>query len=129
MLSALLLTFTGVVLCYVVGVQWLGQDVLAVAQAVVATQIAGFCALLSTVNVQYIERLKFLTRGAPRTWIFFLVIYVGMTILVGPKSFNVHIYSLMAAPLILTTGLSIIVFGPIQDRIMRRRQSVERRDR
>lgn len=107
---------------------WLGANVLdlsygAVCQGLLATSVAGLTAVLVVVNGVYLPWIKkYILPNTFMTWAVFLSIYFGITVLFSPNAFTSHDFAVLIAPFMFSTGYIIIIFGFLQDRIMRRRQ-------
>ena len=105
---------------------WLGTQVLALTDwnsllCVLASNGAGMAALLLTLQSErrpWIRR-HVLTRSW-RTWTFFLSIYFGGMLLIAPPLREPRILAWLAIPLMASTGFTILIFGPIQDRLTKR---------
>jgi magnesium-transporting ATPase (P-type) len=96
-------------------------------QMLAAASVAGFTAVVTLTNIQWIPWVKriFLT-NISKTWVVFLSLFSAITYGLSPRGLSWQAYGWMAFPLVLSTGFIIILFGPIQDRIVRHRQRKER---
>lgn len=126
MFSALLTATLGVLAALAVG-RYIGLDASDVLRALLASNIAGFLAVLGVVNLQYVSLIKrFLMRGISGTWVFFLATYCVLTWALGPAGWGLAEYAPLSVPLVMSCGFSIVVFGPLQDAAVRRRQQKTR---
>lgn len=88
-----------------------------------ASQVGGLMALLVTLRAEKSRwvREKLLNRSL-KTWALFLSIYLGSLLTLVPALRNPRALGWLIVPLILSNGFCIILFGPIQDRIVRSEQ-------
>lgn len=93
-----------------------------------AASVAGFASVVTITNIQWVPFIKrvFLT-NISKTWVVFVLLFATVTVLLSPSGLGWRDYAWMTIPLIFSTGYVIILFGPIQDRIVRRRQRKERK--
>lgn len=123
MITALICGTSGVLAAFWLGINILELPVAAIIQGLFATGLAGFIAVLTVVNGVYVPWVKkYIIVNTFMTWVVFLSIYFGITILFSPRVFTIHDYSVLIGPFMFSTGYIIIIFGPVQDRITRRRQ-------
>lgn len=120
MLLALFNCILGSALSFVIGLGLLHLRASQVLVSLVASQGSGLIALLLTLRAERITwiRGKVLNRSL-KTWIFFAGLYIGLLLLFSPSLREPRVMAGLIVPLILSNGLCIIVFGPIQDWIVR----------
>lgn len=124
MLAALFSTLLGASLVFYFGIQNFGITKFVLFHAVLASNIAGFLDLTFITQTQNIPALKkIFSASISQTWVTLAVFYFAMLLLLGP-----HQMILSSAgpwllfPLILSAGVSTLLFGPLQDSIMKIRQ-------
>ena len=101
----------------------LGLDLGDTIYFVLVSTLAGLVALTTTLQAEKNVWLKkFLLNRSLKTWALLLLIYFGSLLIFCPQLREGQTFLLMAIPLVLTTGFSILLFGPIQDRIVSRSQ-------
>lgn len=128
MRSALTLGTLGVLLLFGFGMGLLHWSAEECGRALGITLISG---LISPLIILQGERFRILRRSIFRngyiTWVVFVILFFGLIWVFGPealRSLNAMLW--MALPLSLSTGFSIIVFGPVQDSLVRTRQKRQR---
>ncbi len=90
--------------------------------------VLGFTMPLFILKIERIPWLrKHVISTSPRTWILFLVLYFGGNWILTPHLQSGEAFLKMFIPLVLTTGLSILTLGPIQDYFVHKRQRAERK--
>jgi hypothetical protein len=127
MKAALLNGFLGLSLTLGLGVKYLSLGVWDLLLAVLVSNIAALIAVLVTLQAERVPwMVKYFINRSLKTWTFLAIIYFGILLGNIPflRAFEPLLY--LSFPLILTSGFAIIVFGPIQDRIVRRQQLRER---
>jgi hypothetical protein len=112
---------------------WLGTQVLGLSPAsslrmLVAANVSGIVSVLTITNIQWVPAVKrlFLT-NIKKTWVVFLAMSVGIAYALSPPDVSLKAFAWMLGPMFLSGGYCIIIFGPIQDRIVRYRQRKQRR--
>ncbi len=96
---------------------------------VLVSTLAGLVALTTTLQAEKNAWLKkFLLNRSLKTWALLLVLYFGSLLTFCPLLREGRTFLLMAIPLVLTTGFSILLFGPIQDGIVSRSQRNSRQN-
>jgi hypothetical protein len=85
--------------------------------------LAGLISLLLTLQVEKIPAIRknWLNRSL-KTWTFLVSLYGGILLALAPPSRDFNSLKYLIFPLILQTGFSIILFGPIQDELVKRQQ-------
>jgi hypothetical protein len=87
------------------------------------SNLAALVSLLTTLQAERTQWLrKFVLNRSLKTWSVLLFVYFGILFFFCPMLRDGKTFLLMIVPLVLATGFSILVFGPIQDRIVRRNQ-------
>jgi len=123
MLVALLNGFIGLVSGLLIGTLLLGLEPIDILICLLVSDLAALVALLSTLCAERSVILKkFWFRRSYQTWSILLILYFGILLAACPVLRNWKNFFGMLAPMIFATGFSIIVFGPIQDRIVGRIQ-------
>lgn len=126
-MAALIIGCLGVVASWIVGTRFAGIDTMTVFWGVGASNIAGMTALLTTLKLERTHWIRTrVLRGSIPTWIVFLSLYFGILVGFCPILRNWDSFILMIVPLIMTTGFTILAFGPIQDRRVARDQRRQR---
>lgn len=84
---------------------------------------AGLFSLTATLQAEQVKWIrKAILNRSLKTWSFLLFLYFGPLLFFCPVLRDQKIFLVMAIPLVLATGFSILVFGPLQDRLVRRAQ-------
>lgn len=87
------------------------------------SNLAAVVSLLTTLKAERTQWLKkFVVNRSLKTWSLLLIVYFGILFTFCPMLRDSRKFLLMSVPLILATGFGIVIFGPIQDRIVRRIQ-------
>lgn len=123
MKAALLFGTAGTLLSLWVGGEFFGLNYLQVLWTVLVANFAGLVSLLLTLRAEGIPALKnkWLNSGL-KTWALISVLYLSMMVTFAPVLRTPLTLLGMFLPNLLSTGYSILVFGPIQDRIYRNAQ-------
>ena len=112
---------------------WLGTGVLhfdlkTVLLCVGASVISGLAAVFSVTTGERTPWIrKHILNRSRRTWPTFLVIYFGGVLLLSPALRDSRAFLILVGPLVLCTGFTILIYGPIQDRIVARIQKNSRK--
>ena len=123
MITALTNGFLGLGLCLGLSNYLLQWPVGKAFSAVLASNLASFAAVMFTLHgVKWLPPLLRWIKGIPRTLGCLVVTYTSLMLLLMPALQEWRPFLILFGPLALTTGFSIVVFGPIQDRIVRRAQ-------
>ncbi len=119
---AIILGLIGVILSTTLGREALSMDLGSIALCVGIAILSGLVSLLATLQAERSIWLKLhiLTRSL-WTWVFFLSWYFGLLLSLAPPLRSGHVFSMLILPLILCGGISIFLFGPMQDWIIRKR--------
>ncbi len=124
MIISLVSGFLGLFLSLMIGNFLLDINMIDLLSCVGISNLAAFVALLTTLRIE--RTLLFLKytarRRAIKTWIFLAILYFGLLIVFVPMLRNPSTLLIFSIPLVLSTGFSILVFGPIQDRLIWRQQ-------
>ena len=113
----------GVFLTYFLCVAHLGLSWKTALLAVLASEVGGFVTLMVVLNLQNIKVIKkWIIPTVSRTWIVFTSIYILVTYAFLPAEIGFRSFLPLIMPLIFSTGFVVILFGPIQDAIVRRGQ-------
>ncbi|MDR3608913.1 MAG: hypothetical protein P4M08_16230 [Oligoflexia bacterium] len=123
MRTALFTALFGTVLAWGVGTRFLDLSLEDVGLCILAAQIAGLLALLFTLRAEKNPLIRrYLMNRSLKTWGVFLTLYFGTILWIAPVMRNLHNWLWLTAPLMLTDGFCILIFGPIQDRWVRHDQ-------
>ena len=115
--------FIGVLSTFGVGTRVLNLRPLDCLICILGSVFAGLCAVFLILRAEREPwiRAHILTRSL-RTWFFFLSTYALVLLMVAPPVRDWARFLWLLAPLILCTGFTIRIFGPIQDRIVAKLQ-------
>lgn len=121
---AFMVGVTGAVLSSWIGVSKFGYSLGEALLWVGAVNLVGLVSSLTTLAMERVTRLKTsLLAGGLRTWTVLLILYIGGQLLLIPPMRHLLFFAAMVIPLLMSTGLMIQpIFGPIQDRLIRRSQ-------
>ena len=87
------------------------------------SNLAGLVALVSTLQIERsLESLKGWLNRSFVTWTLLVVFYFTILLSLAPLLRNPVILISLLFPLVLSTGFAMILFGPIQDYLVRRQQ-------
>lgn len=116
--------FLGMILVFTIGLERLQLSALGAAWCVAASNIAGLAALL--VN-SFAHRTPWARRkvifNPLATWIVFLGVYFGLELALSPALRDLAHFEWLVVPTILATGFAILIYGPIQDRLVSSRRT------
>lgn len=113
----------GCILVAWIGPTYLGFDAKDVALTLVGANIASVVAGLLTLQAEAVPAIKRFIRGGFRTWTLLAVLYHGVLLGIASPLRDPKTLAILWIPVLLSTGLTFpTVFGPIQDRIVRKRQ-------
>ncbi len=116
MRSALFNAFLGISLTLVLSTMKLGLSFTDGVVCIVGSIVAGLLALLLyTAAGRNPWTRRHIVGGALRTWIFFLAAYFGLMLAFAAPLRETVNFEWLIIPVILATGLTIMIFGPIQD--------------
>ncbi len=123
MIAAFIVGTIGFVISLWVGINFMKLDLTDVLLCILASNSAGLIALLSTLYAQKrFKCLQKLVRSSIGAWTFLSLQYFGILLLLSPPLRELSVFMAMFFPLILSTGFFIILFGPIQDFLVRQQQ-------
>jgi hypothetical protein len=123
MLSAIFNGCLGVTLAFVIGSRVLGLSAGEIGLCILASEISGLLSLLATLRMERVPFLRrYLINRSLKTWALFLCIYFGIILLIAPAMRDWRHWLWMTVPLMLGNGFVILLFGPIQDFLVRRDQ-------
>ena len=123
MASALFFGILGSGLTLLLGWGVLDFTILDCLLCILATALAGWVAVFSTMRLEQVRWIKkYVLSGSGTTYLYFLTVYFGLMFLIAPKLAHVYPLLVLIAPLIMITGFSIIAYGPVQDLFVRRQQ-------
>jgi putative effector of murein hydrolase LrgA (UPF0299 family) len=96
--------------------------------SILASNIAALLALLLTLRAEKVRWLvKVWMNRSLKTWSLTVTIYFLTLLSLSPVLRNWSILGPMILPLLLSTGFAMIVFGPIQDQLVRKEQRKKQR--
>ena len=95
-----------------------------------SSNLAGLASILITLQVEHLISVRQERNGGKgqpwgstfKSWTLLFLLYFSMLLLLSPSLRNVQAMLYLCFPLILSTGFCIILFGPIRDSIVRKRQ-------
>jgi hypothetical protein len=117
---AAVISVLGMGVSFWVGVAFLGHAPGEVVRAIVATLAAAFLCLPAVLYAQRTPALRFLAGGTFRSWAMLSILYFAIQLGLCPWLAEPVVLVSMFVPLLMCTGLSIIFYGPIHDRIIKR---------
>lgn len=128
MRTAFLNGMIGSFLVWLLGTSFFNLSFTDVLQCVGASVVAGLACTLITTRAEQRPwiRKNVLTRQR-RTWYLFLTVYFSVLLWGAPPVRAVAPFATLVVPLVLCTGFTIMIYGPIQDKLMRRAQRRARR--
>ncbi len=121
MKSALLFGFLGTALSFITGYRLVQLDGQTILLGIVLSNFGALFALISTLQVEKMHFFKKLPLPGPlKTWSLLTLFYLGSLapFLIRLKEWND--FFILVLPLIWSSGFSLILFGPIQDWLVRR---------
>ena len=122
-MSAWINGFSGLIASFLIGTFYLRIGPWQSLRCVVASNLGGLAALWIAVvwgNKPWIR--KHIMPNPFRTWAIFLLVYFGILAGLSSPLWSAHEFLWMAVPLILSTGFTILAFGPLQDARIARAQ-------
>ncbi len=113
----------GVLITWYISTRILGFHTAEALRAILSSVIAGWVALYSILRLEHIVVIrKRVFRGSIGTWVVFSSTYFGVLLALIPQIRDLDHFLILVMPLIMTTGITIVSFGPIQDRWVAKRQ-------
>ena len=107
----------GILTSFWVGNRILSLDTSEILRCIGASLIAGMLALVVTLKAEHVSWVRrVLLNRSLKTWVLFLSIYFGGLLILAPALRDPRVMGWMIAPLVLSTGFTILGFGPLQDR-------------
>ena len=123
MKAALINGLTGLFGSFGVGLYVLGMSVSDIIVCIIAAMIASLVAMISALKlVKLYPSAKKPNTRLVRAWCILVSIYLVILFLLAPPLRNSQSFLYLIFPLILTSGFSILVFGPIQDYLVSEEQ-------
>lgn len=120
MVSAMLNGIVGTLLVFWLGGRFWGLDLSFAACAVVASNLAGFVALLSTLALERRKLSRRILMGnALKTWLFLALLYGGSIALLIPELRDATRLAILFIPLVMSNGFMLPLFGKAQDALIR----------
>jgi len=118
----------GVILSFWIGRSALGWSNDQVIQFILVNYVLSVVMPLLILKLERVAWMRtHVISSSPRTWILFLTLYFGGNWILTPHLQSMDAFVKMFIPLVLTTGLSILTMGPIQDYFVHKRQRAERK--
>ena len=123
MIAAILNGCIGLALGLAVGKGLLGFTTLDTLGCLFVSNVAALISLVVTLQVELMDQKRkiWFTRSS-KTWAFLCLIYFGIVLLLCPLLRDGRNLLILFVPMLLSTGFCILIFGPIQDQLVRRRQ-------
>lgn len=123
MIAALVNGLVGLGICLGIGLNLLHMGIGDIFISVLASNLASLLSLLVTLHAERIPWIKenILNRSL-KTWGLLSCSYLGLLICLAPPLRQSPHFFYLLAPLVLSTGFAILLFGPIQDFLVRRQQ-------
>jgi hypothetical protein len=117
----------GLLLALALGIGILEMSWFEILRCILSANLAAAGALMLILKLEATPwvRKKVLTRSL-KTWVVFTGVFLGILLALSPALREPRAFGWLILPLILSTGFWILLFGPIQDRLVARRQSRER---
>ncbi len=123
MKAALLNGTVGLVLSLVLGVGYLNLSTRDILLSILVSNLAALVSLVLTLQAEGIAWiLKHVLNRSLKTWTLLVSLYMGILIALSPCLRAIEPFKYLIFPLILSSGYAIILFGPIQDYLVRRKQ-------
>ena len=111
----------GVILVLAIGLLRLDLSLLQALNCIFASLFAGLMGLLAvSKGMRTLWLRRHVMFNPLSTWIVFLLIYFGLELLLAPPLRNLVNAAWLILPTILSTGFTILAYGPLQDRIVSR---------
>jgi hypothetical protein len=119
----LIISVIGIAISYFVGTGLLKLTGAQVLNCVWASQVGAFLALLITTRAERVRWIKkHLLNRSLSTWALLTGVYLGCLVALVPALRGWVALATMFCPLFLTNGFAIMVFGPLQDYLVKREQ-------
>lgn len=116
MIMALFNGTIGLSLCLFLGLQILHLSPFEIGVSVVIANSAALFSLFATLEAEKnLSLKKTLLKGVLKTWIFLSLLFFSILLGLCPWLRDLHTFSIFFLPLILSTGFSLALFGPLQD--------------
>jgi hypothetical protein len=123
MIMALFNTILGTTLSFAIGMRVVHLTAPQIILSVVASQVGGLIGLLVTLRAEKNPTIrKHILNRSLKTWTLLFAVYSGFLLLISPALRDLRAFAWMVVPLMISNGLCIIAFGPIQDRLVRDEQ-------
>ncbi len=113
----------GTTLCFILGLGFYDLSPSAIILAIFASNLAGFLSLMITLRAERIRWLRrYVLRQPSFTWFLLVFAYLAILLSVSPEMREPKTLAIFVGPLVLSTGFFIVIFGPIRDALMVRKQ-------
>ncbi|MGZ3688972.1 MAG: hypothetical protein ACXWP5_06550 [Bdellovibrionota bacterium] len=110
----------GVVLTFWLGMGPAGLNFGESLDCLIGTVVAGMVAILVTLRLQRMTGpAKDLVRGISRSYFVLYALYFATLLAVCKPVRHLHTFLIMFVPMVCDLGFTIVVFGPLQDQIIR----------
>jgi hypothetical protein len=97
-----------------------------------ASLLAGTIALFGILKAERFPAFRRIFMGRPlKVWVLFSSAFFGQVFLYAPELrpwLDLRAFALQLVPIMLSNGFTIVLFGPVQDRLVWRRQRLERQE-
>ena len=121
--------FIGLALMTMLGTEVLGWTLSEVARGALGSCFAGTVSLFGVLKAERIPWIRRIFLGRPlKVWFFFVTSFFGQVFVYVPRVRpweDFRAFLVQMVPLMIINGFTIVAFGPIQDRIVWRRQRQE----
>ena len=123
MVAAFINGLVGLGLCFAIGIRSLEMPFEDILLSILVSNFAALVSLLATLKAEKNPWLaKVWLSNIGKTWSFLAVLYFGILLLLVPPLRSVERMLYLMLPLMLSTGFAILIFGPIQDELVKRQQ-------
>ncbi|MFZ9594639.1 MAG: hypothetical protein ACO3A2_01020 [Bdellovibrionia bacterium] len=127
MTAAFITGLLATVVCLWIGLQNLGLSASTLLQAILVSNGVGLISIFFTLRViRKLPPLKSGNLGLIRAWMILVSVYLTLFKAFCPSLGSLESFFSLIFPLILTNGFSILIFGPIQDYLVRLEQKKRR---
>jgi hypothetical protein len=126
MKAAIFNALLGTLLSLAAGLEILHLDWPTILLCVFTSNLSLFVALLGSLQIEKLAWFKKIPlHGAIKTWTVLTLLYVGLAVSLSAPLQNSKNFLVLVLPLILSAGVGILLFGPVQDQLVRRQQRKE----
>jgi hypothetical protein len=113
----------GILVTYWLGTSYLGLTREQLTKSIAVSLVSGFVTLMTTLKFEKIPWVRQNIINRPiKTWVLFVGFYLILIWSADPVVRVPVNFAVLIAPLILSTGITIALFGPIQDHLVAKSQ-------